>query len=343
MVWKRVIGKIDLDELFRRFARAKVLVVGDLILDQFIWGKVERISPEAPVPVVEVEKESRLLGGAANVAHNIRTLGGQVEICGLLGGDSEGEELWERLKAIGVGIRGIVVDGGRPTTIKTRVIAGGQQVVRFDRERRTPLPVPEEQKIRQHLRELWEGVDCVLISDYGKGVITRGVMEEVLGLKGKRPKKVVVDPKMGNFHLYRNVSIMTPNLREAEAASGMKIMDQTTLKEVGRKILRRFRLEALLITRGEEGMALFVPRKQMVPIPTVAREVYDVTGAGDTVAAVLSLCLASGLDYLEASAIANCAAGVVVGKLGTAVVTPQELRESVQRHQKEGLLAPENH
>jgi len=341
MPWKKALEKLDLDRVLERFTGAKVLVIGDLILDHFIWGRVERISPEAPVPVVEVERESKRLGGAANVAHNIRALGGKVEICGVLGDDEAGRELLSMLEEAGISPSGIVVDGGRPTTVKTRVIASGQQVVRFDRERRDGIPEEEQDRLRSLIRKLWGEMDCILISDYGKGMITRAIMQEVLKLKALEPKPVVVDPKIGNFPLYKGVTIMTPNTREAEAAAGMRIRTLEDLKAAGRKILRRFHLDALLITRGEEGMALFLPRRQMTPIPTVAQEVYDVTGAGDTVAAVLSLGLAAGLPYLEASALANCAAGVVVGKLGTAVVTPEELRETVQRHRKEAPSTPE--
>lgn len=342
MAWKNALEKLDLDQVLKRFAKARVLVIGDLILDHFIWGKAERISPEAPVPVVEVERESRLMGGAANVAHNIRTLGGRVEVCGLLGEDEAGRELLSMLRDVGISVSGVIVDGKRPTTVKTRVIASGQQVVRFDREKRDGIPKEEQDRLRSLIRELWEEMDCVLISDYGKGMITRGIMEEVVKLKGEKPKTVVVDPKIGHFPLYKGVTIMTPNTKEAEAAAGMVIRTLDDLKVAGRKILKRFALDALLITRGEEGMALFLPRKQMVPIPTVAKEVYDVTGAGDTVAAVLSLGLASGLDFLQAAALANCAAGVVVGKLGTAVVTPDELREAVQRHRKGLPAIPSN-
>ena len=339
-MWRRAIRGVDIEGVIEAFSKARVLVVGDLILDEFIWGKVERISPEAPVPVVEVQEESRLLGGAANVAHNIRALGGQVELCGVVGDDPTGHEVLGMLREIGTGIDGVVVDGGRSTTVKTRVIASGQQVVRFDREQRDALAPGAEGKILAHLKELWGKVDCVLVSDYGKGVITKGLMEELCRLKESVPKKVVVDPKTENFHLYRGVTVMTPNTREAEAASGRRISGLEDLKGVGRRLLRRFGCEAVLITRGEEGMALFRRRRPPVLIPTVAKEVYDVTGAGDTVAAILALSLAAGLDYLEAAALANCAAGVVVGKVGTAVVTPAELREAVEGHQRQGLLTP---
>ncbi len=337
MLWRKILEKIDVEEALGKFSKARVLVIGDLILDHFVWGKVERISPEAPVPVVEVEKESKLLGGAANVAHNIRALGGQVELCGFIGDDKEGEELLEMLKEKGIGLEGILINNHRPTTVKTRVIAGVQQIVRFDREKRIPLSSEEEDRIKDVLRRIWKEVDCVLVSDYGKGVLTKGIMEEIRDLKRKSEKKVIVDPKIGNFHLYKGMTIMTPNTREAEAAANRAISDLETLRTAGRLIMKRFSLEALIITRGEAGMALFMPKRPPVLIPTVAREVYDVTGAGDTVAAVLGLALASGFDYLESAILSNCAAGVVVGKLGTAVVHPSEFRHAVQLYQEESL------
>jgi len=336
MPWNRVLQGLDIDAVLSSFSKTKVLVIGDLILDEFIWGKVERISPEAPVPVVEVEGRSRLMGGAANVAHNIRSLGGEVYLCGVLGEDEEGVQLKQMLKEKGIKDLGVFVDPLRPTTVKTRVIASGQQVVRFDREVRDPLSPSLEGRLIDKVKELWTEVHIVLLSDYGKGVITKRLMKEVLGLKELYHNKVIVDPKIGNFHLYRGVTLMTPNTREAEAAASIRIKDVSTLTRAGEKILRTFKLEALLITRGEEGMALFRPGEKVLLIPTVAREVYDVTGAGDTVAATLSLALGSGLDYPQAAALANCAAGIVVGKRGTATVSPSELKSSVLLNQTSG-------
>lgn len=336
MLWNKVLQGLDVDAVLSSFSKTKVLVIGDLILDEFIWGKVERISPEAPVPVVEVEGRSRLMGGAANVAHNIRSLGGEVYLCGVLGEDEEGAQLKQMLKEKGIKDLGVFVDPARPTTVKTRVIASGQQVVRFDREVRDPILPQLEERLITKVKEIWPEVHVVLLSDYGKGVITKRLMKEVLRLKGLYHKKVVVDPKVGNFHLYRGVTIMTPNTREAEAAASMRIRDLSTLTRAGVKILKTYRLEALLITRGEEGMALFRPGEDVLLIPTVAKEVYDVTGAGDTVAATLSLGLGSGLDYPEAAALANCAAGIVVGKRGTATVNPSELKGSVMANQISG-------
>lgn len=336
MLWNKVLQGLDVDAVLSCFSNTKVLVIGDLILDEFIWGKVERISPEAPVPVVEVEGRSRLMGGAANVAHNIRSLGGEVYLCGVIGEDEEGEELKQMLKEKGIKDLGVFVDPLRPTTVKTRVVASGQQVVRFDREVRDPISLHLEEGLIAKVREFWTEVHVVLLSDYGKGVITKRLMKEVLGLKEVYHKKVVVDPKVGNFHLYRGVTIMTPNTREAEAAASMRIKDIHTLTKAGKKILKVYKLEALLITRGEEGMALFRPGDDVLFIPAVAREVYDVTGAGDTVVATLSLALGSGLDYPQAAALANCAAGIVVGKRGTATVNPSELRSSVLANRTSG-------
>jgi len=339
-MWRKAINELDVEELLEAFKRARVLVVGDVMMDEFLWGKVERISPEAPVPVVAVEQSSQLLGGAANVVHNVCALGGRAELCGVVGRDPTGEEVLRMLREVGVSGRGVVMDEGRPTTVKTRVIASGQQVVRFDREDTEVMPPAVEAEVLRRVQERWEEVDCVLVSDYGKGVVTRGLMDFLRGEAQRDGKPLVVDPKEGRFHLYKGVTVLTPNTREAEAAAGQRIEDLEALRGVGRKLLGKFQCEAVLITRGEEGMALFRRRRPMVLIPTVAKEVYDVTGAGDTVAAVLALCLAAGEDILRASAIANCAAGVVVGKVGTAVVTPEELREAVAEHQREGFSIP---
>jgi len=335
-MWRKVLNGIDLDGFFERIGRTKVLVIGDVMLDEFIWGKVERISPEAPVPVVAVTHETRLLGGAANVVNNIRSLGGEVALCGVVGPDPMGERIREMLKGIGADGRGVMVDRGRPTTVKTRIIAHSQQVVRFDRESTEPISPSVQKEIMGFLEEEWGWAQGVIVSDYGKGVVTRELMDYLLGKVAEDRKPLIVDPKMDNFRLYRGVTAITPNTAEAEAASRRKIQDEATLRTVGRLLLRRFRAEAVLITRGEEGMALFQRGGRMDLIPTVAKEVYDVTGAGDTVAAVFTLGVASGLSYLEAAVVANCAAGIVVGKVGTASVSPGELREALLEGRDEG-------
>jgi D-beta-D-heptose 7-phosphate kinase/D-beta-D-heptose 1-phosphate adenosyltransferase len=311
-----------------RFKKARVLVVGDLIMDHFIWGKVRRISPEAPVPVVEVTSESVMLGGSANVVNNIVGLGGGALVTGVVGRDHDGVRLANALKEKGVSIDGIVVDAKRPTTIKTRVIAHSQQVVRFDRENKDRIGPACLAKVLGYIRKAIKGADVVLVSDYAKGVITEALVEEASALCKGLGRPLAVDPKVEHFDFYKGVSIVTPNNLEASIASGIEIEDEGSLKRAGEVLLGRLGAGALLITRGEHGMTLFENGVE-THIPTVAKEVFDVSGAGDTVIAALGLCLAAGADFKEASVIANFAAGVVVGKVGTATVSPLELKEAI--------------
>lgn len=329
---RSVFEMTDANTMISRFEDVTVLVVGDIILDQFIWGNVSRISPEAPVPVVEVQKETVLLGGAANVVNNILSLGGRSLICGVIGDDEFGRKLLGILQAKGISSDGIVVQKDRRTTLKTRVVADrGQQVVRFDRENNEQLDQKLRERflhyVRSHLRE----VNSVILSDYGKGVLSedliRGINE---GAKGEG-RMVVVDPKMDNFDFYKDITLITPNKLEAEIASEIKIVDEESLNRAGEKLLDRFRSQAVLITLGEEGMALFERGKQAITIPTSRKEVYDVTGAGDTVVAVITLAMAAGASFGEAAKIANYAAGIVVGKAGTATVSPDKLKEAINR------------
>ncbi|MEE9614111.1 MAG: D-glycero-beta-D-manno-heptose-7-phosphate kinase [Thermodesulfobacteriota bacterium] len=314
--------------LVRRFKKARVLVIGDLIVDHFIWGKVGRISPEAPVPVVEVTDESILLGGSANVAGNINSLGGVCAVVGVVGGDGNGRRLVKKLKAGGMATGGVVVDPRRPTTIKTRVIAHSQQVVRFDRESKKTLGPAVTKKVLSHIKKAVRSTDVVLISDYSKGLVTKDLVGEVVGLSRRLKKPVVVDPKVEHFDYYSGVTAITPNNREASLASAIEIADGRSLKRAGKALMDRVDCEALLITRGEHGMSLFENGSE-THIPTVAREVFDVSGAGDTVIGVFALALASGASFKEAAVLANFAAGVVVGKVGTATVGPSELLEAV--------------
>ena len=312
-----------------RFGRAKILVVGDLILDEFVWGKVNRISPEAPVPVVWVQSESLMPGGAANVANNIRALGGHVTAVGVIGEDRWGGLLLSELGARTVDTGGVLrID--RPTTVKTRVIAHHQQVVRVDREPQEPLPSAVVERLIKRVAERINGVDAVVIEDYGKGVITRRLLEAVIPLARQRRKLITVDPKEEHFDLYRRVTALTPNRAEAGEAVGRELKSDADVQRAGREILKRLECEGLLITLGEDGMCLFEHGGRAMAIPTVAQEVFDVAGAGDTVIATFTLALASGASMEQAARIANYAAGVVVGKLGVAVATPQELEATLR-------------
>ena len=316
--------------LVPRFGRARTLVVGDLILDEFVWGKVSRISPEAPVPVVWVQSESFMPGGAANVANNIRALGGQATVVGIVGDDRWGSLLLEALASRKIETNG-VVKTRRPTTVKTRVIAQHQQVVRVDREQREPLPPGTVERLINAVAERIKEVEAVVIEDYGKGVITRPLLESVIPLARRYRKIVTVDPKEEHFALYRRVTALTPNRMEASEAVGRELETDADVQRAGEEILGRLECEGLLITLGEDGMCLFEQNGRHTRIPTVAQEVFDVAGAGDTVIAAFTLALASGADMEQAARIANCAAGIVVGKLGVAVATPQELLERWDR------------
>jgi D-beta-D-heptose 7-phosphate kinase/D-beta-D-heptose 1-phosphate adenosyltransferase len=316
-----------LGTLMRGFRRARLLVVGDLMLDQFIWGRVERISPEAPVPVVQVTRESLHLGGAANVVHNIHALGGRAAACGVLGRDSAGRRVLAELKQLGAGTAGIATARAAITVRKTRIIAHNQQVVRFDRERvdhGSSAAARLERFLERHAAEF----DTVVVSDYGKGVITADLLGTLRAVRARRSFRLIIDPKKPNYPHYRGITLATPNLIEASDAAGVEIRDQASLREAGRRLLERWDAEAVLVTRGEQGMTLFKRHGGVRHLPTMARQVFDVTGAGDTVVATCALALAAGASFDEAAFLANHAAGVVVGKIGTATLTTAELRKA---------------
>jgi D-beta-D-heptose 7-phosphate kinase/D-beta-D-heptose 1-phosphate adenosyltransferase len=313
-------------EVVRRFKSARVLVVGDFILDQFIWGRVNRISPEAPVPVVQVDRESFMPGGALNVAHNILTLGGQVYPSGVVGRDLFGRMLVKVMKNHHVDTGGVVYDAGRPTTQKTRIIAHSQQVVRFDREKAGEVSPKDYARLLKFLRSKIRAVDGIILEDYGKGVVTPALIREAVKLARAHRKFILVDPKEKNFPYYKGVTAITPNRKEAYGGLGHAgEADGLPLEKVGHQLIQKLHCRMVLITLGEEGMALFEKGKKEVRIPTAAREVFDVSGAGDTVIAVFALCLAVGANAREAAYISNLGAGIVVGKLGTATISPDEL------------------
>ncbi|GLI34796.1 D-glycero-beta-D-manno-heptose-7-phosphate kinase [Desulforhabdus amnigena] len=327
--------KRHLLEAIERFPHRRILVVGDLMLDLFIWGEVRRISPEAPVPVVEVCEESRLLGGTANVVHNVASLGGQVLVTGIIGDDGPGEELMQLLRSIHVPTEGLVVETGRPTTIKTRIIAQNQQVVRFDRECRIPLRRESVGDILSHIAGNLENIDGIIVSDYAKGVVTPEFMDALRSLTATCRFPVIVDPKVQHTELYRHFTMITPNHHEASRMSGIEIRDEKSLVEAGRILLKRLQCKTVLITRGKEGMSLFHQDGEVFHIPTVARRVFDVTGAGDTVIATLALGIVAGLSMVEAALLANLAAGIVVGEVGTTAVAASQLFQTVEKAQSE--------
>ena len=319
-----------LNGIISNFKKANVLVIGDLILDEFLWGNVSRISPEAPVPVVWVRRESFMPGGASNVANNLRSLGAKTRISGVIGNDETGAILKGELEQKGIDTQGIVAEGRRPTTLKTRVVAIHQQVVRIDKEDVSPLSDATISRIIGYAKNVMDKVDAVIIEDYGKGVITPRLLKEIVPLARKKNKIISVDPKEEHLKYYQGISLITPNNHEASKAVGFEIKDASTLKKAGEAMLKKFKCRIALITLGENGMSVFQKDKPMKHIPTVAQEVFDVSGAGDTVIACYTLALAAGDDQVQAAHISNCAAGIVVGKVGIAVVSPEELVEKIK-------------
>jgi D-beta-D-heptose 7-phosphate kinase/D-beta-D-heptose 1-phosphate adenosyltransferase len=324
------VGRTRLEALVRRFASVRVLVVGDLMLDHFVWGRVERISPEAPVPVVHVTREESRPGGAGNVASNVRALGGRAAVSGVVGDDAAGRALRQTLERLGATTAGVTVDRGRPTIEKTRIIAHQQQVVRLDRESAPAANGRAVARLRDHVLRERGRFDVLVVSDYNKGVVGPALLDALAAAHRREPFTWVVDPKRANFDAYRRVSLVKPNREEAAVAAGIEIRDRASLRRAGAELLRRWEAEAVLISRGEEGMALFKQGGGVQEFPTVAREVFDVTGAGDTVIATCALALGAGGTLEEATVLANHAAGVVVGKIGTATVTAGEVRAALR-------------
>ncbi|SFM62151.1 D-glycero-beta-D-manno-heptose-7-phosphate kinase [Thermodesulforhabdus norvegica] len=306
-----------------RFQDVRICVIGDLMLDVFLWGRVRRISPEAPVPVVEIEGDSRVPGGSANVAHNASALGARVFIAGRVGNDPDGEELMKMLKEAGIDTAAVVVSEECPTTVKTRVIAHSQHVVRFDREVKRPLSGRELKHILSFLGDL-KSFDAIVVSDYAKGVVIPELMKEIKQRATLSEVPIIVDPKVLNAPLFEGVTVITPNFAEALLMAGNH--SEEDVISVGKELLRRYRCQYVLITRGSEGMSLFSEDGQILYLPAVARKVYDVTGAGDTVVATLAVGMCAGLSMAEAAYIANVAAGYVVGEPGTAVISLETLR-----------------
>ncbi len=304
-------------EIISNFKNKKILVIGDLILDKYLWGDVERISPEAPVPVVDVKKETINLGGACNVAWNISSLGAQSYIVGVVGKDENGKLLKSLLQEKNINPI-LIEDENRPTTEKTRIIAVSQQLLRIDRESKEKLSQNVKNEILSEVKEIIDNFDAVLISDYGKGVISREIIE--IAINAGKP--VFVDPKPSNFSLYKGITIMTPNRKEAYES--IKAEKTKSIESVGRKIMEELGLKQLLITLGGEGMALFENEK-IKKIPAKARKVFDVTGAGDTVISVLAVSKSAGASWEEAATLANYAGGWVVGEIGTVAIDSKTL------------------
>lgn len=307
-----------------------VVVFGDVMLDEFVWGDVTRISPEAPVPVVEIRRESVHLGGAANVLSNLRALGVQSALVGVVGQDRACERVRAELREAGAldAEDNLIVDVSRPTTVKTRIIAHSQLVVRADRERRTPVDATIAERIVATLRRLLRSADALVVSDYDKGAVTPAVLDEILPAAEAARVPVLIDPKIRNFDSYRPATLVTPNHHEALRLTNTEDDTDEGMARAARAIRERLGCRSVLITRGERGMMLLEGKGEPVYVPTAAREVFDVTGAGDTVIATLAASIAAGASLVEAAMLANHAAGIVVAKLGTATASAEELLAS---------------
>jgi rfaE bifunctional protein kinase chain/domain len=324
----------DLDPVFLagtidEFPKTRVLVIGDIIMDEYIWGDVSRISPEAPVPVVDVKRETKMLGGAGNVVSNISSLGGEAILCGVVGDDSTGRQVVKMVKSLGAATEGILQEPDRPTTVKTRIVAQHQQVVRFDRESRREILPESVERLLGFVSKMRKHIHAIVVSDYAKGVISPRLMKGLRDLVAGSGIVLGVDPKKNNFEHYKGIDVITPNHHEASTFSGIAITDDETLVRAGKQILRHLKCRSVLITQGKDGMTLFERKGEPVHIPTVARKVFDVTGAGDTVISTFCLGLAAGMDLKSAAVISNFAAGLVVGEIGTSAVKAEELKRVI--------------
>ena len=320
------VKKSVLLSLIKKFKGKKILVVGDLMVDEYIWGNVSRISPEAPIPVVEVKKEEAKPGGAANVILNLISLGAKVYAAGVVGADANANKLKSYLKKDKVDLAAVITDNTRPTTIKTRVFAHHQQVVRIDKEKKLNLSGKVVEKILAQIEKIMPQLDAIIFSDYDKGVLTPALVEGII--KVAKGKIITVDPKPANIKIFQNVTLIAPNKKEAAEGAGISIKTEADVLKAAHTLTKMTHAETILITRGEEGMSLFEKGK-LFHVPTVAREVYDVTGAGDTVISVVTLALTAGAAFKEASKLSNIAAGKVVAEVGVVTLTPNALAAAV--------------
>ncbi len=331
-----------IENITGRIGRARVLILGDVMLDEYLFGSVERISPEAPVPVVEVQSDKLLLGGAANVTANIRALDNEPILVGTIGADDAAERVQRLLGDKKVSSDHLVVDRSRQTTIKTRIIAHNQQIVRADREDRRDLDSAVEEEVYGRILAAIDSVQALILSDYGKGVITLSLLERVIALCLLKGVFLAVDPKETRFLHYKKVSVITPNHHEAGFAAGRRIRTEDDLLAVGNSLLEKLEARSILITRGAQGMSLFQRGVGPTHIPTFARDVYDVTGAGDTVIATFVSAVCAGADLIEAAIVSNAAAGYSVGQIGTATISRAQLRAELERNLDNGNMRSVN-
>jgi len=326
-------------EILNEFPNKKIAVIGDLMLDEYIIGSVTRISPEAPVPVVNVKKENFVLGGAANVVNNLNSLGVKVLAFGVIGNDNNGKKMLTEFTNKGVSTEYLNILNDRPTIMKQRILANNQQLLRLDWEKKHPISEVEEDFILDNLKRIIKDVDAIIMSDYDKGVLTERVAKAIISLSKENKKIVIVDPKPSNSMNYRGATSMTPNLKESSECIGKEIpeTEEKTI-EIGLELREKLELDHLLMTRSEKGMSIFQNNGVINNIPTFAKEVFDVTGAGDTVISVYTLALACGANYTEAAKIANTAAGIVVGRVGTSVVKVDEIIEFYEEVYNSSLM-----
>ncbi len=329
--------KLSNDRLQRlkpAFNGLKIAVIGDMMLDCYFWGDVKRISPEAPVPVIEVEDEFFRFGGAANVVLNILKLGGIPYSIGIVGNDNDGKIFNSLLKEAKIASTGIIIDDSRPTTAKTRVIADSQHVVRIDKESKKDISSEIEKKLFEYLLAQIKNLDGIILQDYNKGVLTTSFIKKVIKLANENNVLITVDPKFNNFFEYKNVTVFKPNRKEAEDILAMKIKSDDDIKRAGQTLLEKLKARNILLTLGAEGIAVFEQDKPEKRMPTKARKVADVSGAGDTVIATLTMALAAGANILEASYLANYAAGIVCEEVGIIPIEADKLFEIVERESK---------
>jgi rfaE bifunctional protein kinase chain/domain len=319
-----------LKELFGEFNKRKIIVVGDLMLDRYIWGLVSRISPEAPVPIVNVESESFRFGGAANVSHNVLSLGALAIPVGVIGNDSTGEKLKQLFVEKGFPTQGLIGDDDRPTTVKTRIIAHGQQVVRIDREETHPISCEIQKRILNFIEASIEGADGIILEDYNKGLLVSNFIEDIIAIARVHGKMVFVDPKFDHFFEFKQITLFKPNLKETANRLGIRLDSDEALEKTGLKLLTKLNCEVVLITLGEEGMALFERGQSMIKIPTRAVKVHDVSGAGDTVIATMAVAMTSGASPQEAATLANHAAGIVCAEVGIVPIERDKLKKNFQ-------------
>lgn len=321
--WQHILGN---------FKNVRVLIVGDVMLDRYLWGTVERISPEAPVPVVKLERITLAAGGAANVAANVASLGAEALLIGAVGADEGATELPQVLSECGVKSDYLVKIDNRPTTTKTRIIAHQQHVVRIDDEHAQPLGSEQAEKVRQKIHELLPRADVVILSDYAKGCLSEAILTDTIQAARKSNKPVLVDPKGRDYRKYLGATLLTPNKSEAAAASGIDIFDADSCNKAGEKLLAEAELDALLITLSEDGVRLFEKGGDAKHFPALARKVYDVTGAGDTFIAALAIAVGAGADLASATRTANAAAGLAIEQVGTATVSQRDLLANLESY-----------